>query len=87
MEVFVKVITEDLRTGFRQIAATAFLTFVALGDDGKPVQVPSVIPESAEEKKLFDTAPARAERRKLHRIESKELASHLTIDKFADMQG
>src|ERR1700745_3456958 len=30
MEVFVKVITEDLKSGEREIAATAFLTFVAM---------------------------------------------------------
>lgn len=31
MEVFCKVIAEDIMTGERRIAATAFLTFVALG--------------------------------------------------------
>ena len=86
MEVFVKVIIEDLRTGDRKIAATAFLTFVALDDDGKPVTVPRVVPETDEEQKLFDTAPARADRRKRHRVESKDLAAHLTIDKFWNMQ-
>lgn len=86
MEIFVKVIIENLRTGERKIAATAFLTFVALDDDGRPIPVPSVIPETEEEKKLFETAPKRAERRKLHRSESKQLAAHLTVDKFWDVQ-
>lgn len=86
MEVFVKVITEDLRTGERKIAATAFLTFVALTDDGRPVEVPQVIPETDEEKRLFETAPTRAQRRKNHRIESKGLAEHLSIERFWDVE-
>lgn len=85
MEVFVKVIAEHLRTGERMIAATAFLTFVALGDDGVPVQVPQVVPETEEEKKLFETAPARAEARKRHREESKLLAAHLRPDRLWEM--
>jgi acyl-CoA hydrolase len=86
MEVFVKVVSEDLKTGDRRIAATAFLTFVALDDDGKPMKVPQIVPETDEEKKLFETAPIRAEFRKRHRSESKSLASHLTIDKFWDVE-
>lgn len=81
MEVFVKVITENFKTGERKIAATAFLTFVALDDAGKPTAVPSVIPETEEEKKLFETGKERAEKRKLHRKNSKELANFLTVTK------
>jgi hypothetical protein len=40
--------------------------------------VPQVIPETAEEKKLFETAPQRAEERKQHRRSSRELANSLT---------
>ncbi|WML54664.1 acyl-CoA thioesterase [Neobacillus sp. PS3-12] len=78
MEIFVKIIAENLRTAERKIAATAFLTFVALDDDGKPVRVPAIIPETDEEKKLHETGKERAEYRKIHRRNSKELASHLT---------
>ncbi|MDF2788067.1 MAG: acyl-CoA thioester hydrolase [Neobacillus sp.] len=81
MEVFVKVIAENLLTGTRKIAATAFLTFVALDDDGKPTRVPGIIPETEEEKKLFETGKARAEKRKEHRKNSKELASYFTTEK------
>ena len=49
LEVFVKVVSEDLFTGERHIAATSFLTFVAMDDDGNPTQVPPVIPETEEE--------------------------------------
>ncbi len=78
MEVFVKIITENFRTGARKIAATAFLTFVALDDNGKPSKVPTVIPETDEEKKLHETGHERAEMRKIHRKHSKELASYFT---------
>jgi acyl-CoA hydrolase len=81
MEVFVKVIAENLISGARKIAATAFLTFVALDENGKPTQVPSIIPETDEEKKLFETGKERAEKRKLHRKSSKELAAYFTTVK------
>lgn len=81
MEVFVKVIAENLMTGKRKIAATAFLTFVALDEEGKPTKVPEIIPETKEEKKLFETGKDRAEKRKEHRKSSKELASYFTTEK------
>jgi acyl-CoA hydrolase len=81
MEVFVKIIAENLKTGARKIAATAFLTFVALDDQGKPTKIPTVIPETDEEKKLHETGEARAAVRKVHRKNSKELAKSLTIIK------
>ncbi len=81
MEVFVKITAENLKNGERKIAATAFLTFVALDDNGKPTKVPKVIPETEEEKKLHETARERAEKRKLHRKSSKELANYLTTKK------
>ncbi|MFB3161200.1 acyl-CoA thioesterase [Neobacillus sp. 179-J 1A1 HS] len=81
MEVFVKVIAENLITGNRKIAATAFLTFVALDENGKPTKVPGIVPESEEEKKLFETGKDRAEKRKEHRKNSKELASYFTTEK------
>lgn len=81
MEVFVKVIAENLLTGERKIAATSFLTFVALNEEKKKILVPAVIPETEEEKKLHETAPLRAELRKQRREESKKLASFLTTNK------
>lgn len=79
MEVFVKVVKEDLLSGDRVIAATSFLTFVALDDSMKPVGVPGVIPETEEEKKLHETAPGRAEIRRIRREESKKFAGSLTV--------
>lgn len=81
MEVFVKVIAENLMTGERRIAATSFLTFVALDENKKPVKVPQVVPQTDEEKKLHETAATRAAWRKQRREESQQLAEHLTTNK------
>ncbi|WP_256758561.1 acyl-CoA thioesterase [Cohnella sp. WQ 127256] len=77
MEVFVKVIREDLRSGERKIAATSFLTFVALDDENKKISVPQIVPETEEEQKLFETAEHRMEMRKHRREESKKFADYL----------
>ncbi|WP_277679323.1 acyl-CoA thioesterase [Gracilibacillus dipsosauri] len=82
MEVFVKVIAENLLTAERTIAATAFLTFVAVGEDGKPVPVPGVIPETEEEKYLHRTAEQRVESRKQRKASSKELAQYMDKSKL-----
>ncbi|MDO3408816.1 acyl-CoA thioesterase [Saccharibacillus sp. CPCC 101409] len=80
METFVKVVREDLKTGERRIAATAFLTFVAMDDHGRKVEVPQVYPETEEERKLHDSAPDRAAMRRQRREASRELAEFLTSD-------
>lgn len=74
MEVFVRVISEDLLTGERNLCALAFLTLVAIGEDGRPTEVPKVIPETKEEKELYETAKERREARKKRREQSKLLA-------------
>ncbi|MCQ6281588.1 acyl-CoA thioesterase [Bacillus sp. EB600] len=72
MEIFVKVIAEDLKSGECKIAATAFLTFVGVDGDKRPARVPDVIPETEEEKKLNETAPERARIRIERKEKSKE---------------
>ncbi|GEL08270.1 acyl-CoA thioesterase [Salisediminibacterium halotolerans] len=81
MEVFVKVVAEDLRTGTRRVAAHSFLTFVGLKDDGTPAEVPDVVPESDEELYLHNSAPARIQIRQERRAHSKELAKILDENK------
>lgn len=74
MEVFVKAVTENLLTGERKVCSTAFLTFVALDDKGRPTPVPPVYPESEEEKLLHEDAPRRAKIRNERRDRSREMA-------------
>ncbi|KAA9022567.1 acyl-CoA thioesterase [Niallia endozanthoxylica] len=72
MEIFAKVIAENLKSGDRKIAATAFLTFVAIDENKRPVKVPEVIPKTKEERMLNETAPERARIRKERKEKSKE---------------
>ncbi len=79
MEVFVRVIGENIFTGERITCTTAFLTFVAIGSDGKPHTVPPVVPESDVEKSLHDSAPERAKLRRERRERSKIFAEEFGI--------
>jgi acyl-CoA hydrolase len=74
MEVFVKVVAEDLLTGEKKVCATSFLTFVAIDAHGIPQEVPPVYAESALEKMLFEGAAARDRHRRARRSQSKEIA-------------
>jgi acyl-CoA hydrolase len=67
MEVGVKVTVEDLKTGRVRHTSSAYLTFVALDDDGRPTPVVPVIPETAHEKRRYEEA---GERRR-YRLEIK----------------
>ena len=67
MEVYCVVRSEDLLTGERKATVTAFVTFVAVDEEGKPKEVPPVYPETDEERKLHESAPERYERRKQRR--------------------
>lgn len=56
MEIFVDVFEEDQVTGERIKCNEAIYTFVAVDQNGAPIQVPELIPETAEEKERFDGA-------------------------------
>jgi acyl-CoA hydrolase len=63
MEVGVSVTTEKLITGERRHTCSAYLTFVALNENGKPIPIPPVIPETEEEKRRYHQAAERREYR------------------------
>ncbi len=80
MEVFVKILTEHRQTETqREIAAISFLTFVALGNDGKPIEVPDIYPESAEEELLYRDREIRKEARLKKRDETNDLIAGLVV--------
>lgn len=56
MEVHLQVWGEDAIQQYRYKSNDAYFTFVALDPNGKPRKVNGLIPESEEEKKLFDGA-------------------------------
>jgi acyl-CoA hydrolase len=61
MEVGVKVWVENPRTGEILHTSSAYLTFVALDEAGKPVPVVPVIAESQEDERRFHDAGRRRE--------------------------
>jgi acyl-CoA hydrolase len=63
MEVGVKVMTENLFTGQCVHTCSAYLTFVALDEAGKPKVAPQVIPETEEERRRYREAGQRREYR------------------------
>lgn len=56
MEVGVKVFSENLISGKRVHANSAYLTFVSLNAESKPVASPQVIPESSDENRRYEAA-------------------------------
>jgi len=59
MEVGVRVDAENPRTGEGRQTNTAYLTMVALGEDGRPTQVPDLLTESPEEQRRAREAQIR----------------------------
>jgi acyl-CoA hydrolase len=64
MEVRIDVEAEDLLSGQKRPAVTAHFVMVALGADGRPVEVPPLILSTEEEQKLFDEGQVRYEGRR-----------------------
>lgn len=81
MEVFVKIIGENMTTGERNLCTTCFLTFVAINENSQPIPVPKVIPENEEEQLLYSSAEKRYLNRKTRRQETKQFTSKLTLRK------
>ncbi|MGO8789150.1 MAG: acyl-CoA thioesterase [Terriglobia bacterium] len=63
MEVEVRVYREDYLTGERQQTNSAFVTYVALDPEGKPQEVPPLIPSTKEEMRRYREALDRRRRR------------------------
>jgi acyl-CoA hydrolase len=59
MEVGCRVETEDPRTRERQYTTKAYLTFVAVDDQGRPRVVPAVTVESDDDRRRHDEAAER----------------------------
>ncbi len=63
MEIGVRVESEDLRTGETKHTASAYLTFVALDEDGRPRNVPPLKLETEEDVRRNREARARKKMR------------------------
>jgi acyl-CoA hydrolase len=72
MEIGVRAEAEDILTGQRRHIASAYLTYVALGEDGLPKEVPPLILESQDEIRRNREARARRKIRLSERSKEKE---------------
>ena len=68
MEIGVRVECESTGETTPHLTASAYLTFVAIGTDGKPRPVPGVAPETEQEQRRFDEAQQRRDQRIGNRI-------------------
>jgi acyl-CoA hydrolase len=63
MEVGVRVEAENIRSGEVTHTSTAYLTMVALDEEGKPTQVPPVEPQAPDEERRAREAQLRRDNR------------------------
>jgi acyl-CoA hydrolase len=69
MEVGVRVEAENPRTGESWHTSTAYLTMVALDDDGEPTEAPPLLAESPSEQRRMREAEVRRRNRLAERVE------------------
>jgi acyl-CoA hydrolase len=79
MEIFVRVFAEDIPSGTKKESNSAFLTFVAVDQNGTPITVLPVQPETEEEQQLYESA---LRRRQLRLI----LANRLAPDEATELK-
>jgi acyl-CoA hydrolase len=83
MEVEVRVYREDYLTGERQQTSSAFVTYVAIDAQGKPLEVPRLIPQTKEEKWRYREALVR----RRHRLAVAEQAHRRYFEKAKPRPG
>jgi uncharacterized protein (TIGR00369 family) len=67
IETAVRVHSENPITGETTHTNSAFVVYVALGDDGRPCEVPELELHTDEERKVFEEGAARQKHRLTHR--------------------
>jgi len=84
MEVRIDVEAEDIPSNTKTESNSAFFTFVAVDQFGRPTDIPEVVPETEEEKALFEGALRRRQLRlilagRMNPSEANELKSIFDI--------
>ena len=85
MEVFIEVTAEDIPANKKIMTHRAFFTFVAVDQNGKPIEVPQVVPETPEELEFYEGALRRRQLRlvlaqRMKPEEAVELRSIFNLD-------
>ena len=78
MEVGVRVEAENLIAGVRRHTNSCYVTFVAVDHDGRPLQVPPLMPETEDERRRYEAARERRRRRLEERSAEEEGGKPLT---------
>jgi acyl-CoA hydrolase len=63
MEIGIKVVTENTRTGISRHVMSCFFTMIAVDEQGKPTAVTPLVPTTDEERRRFEGAKRRKELR------------------------
>ena len=63
MEVYIEVIAENIPANKKVKTNSAFFTFVAVDQSGRPITIPEVVPETDFEKELYEGALRRRQLR------------------------
>lgn len=63
MEVYVEVFAENIPSGTKFKSHSAFFTFVAVDQGGRPIDVPELVPGNEEEQELYEGALRRRQLR------------------------
>ena len=64
MEIGIKVVTEDIRQKTVRHTNSCFFTMVAVGEDGRPTAVPTLNPQTPDQKRRFAQAQQRRQIRR-----------------------
>jgi len=72
LEVGVKVWAENTQTGATRHVASAYLVFVAIDENGHPVRVPALLPETADEQRRYADALLRRQHREAESARRKQ---------------
>jgi acyl-CoA hydrolase len=67
MEIGIRIEAENMLLGTRRHTNSCYVTYVALDRDGKPTEVPSLVPETDAEKRRFEAGRERRRRREEER--------------------
>lgn len=84
MEVGVRVEAEDMISGMRRHTNSAYLTFVSVDRNGRPMEVAELIPETAEQKRRHAAAKERRRRRLEERNEEAAVQADAAASEAAE---